>query len=438
LKEEFDVVSSQQVGDDSRWIFAREAVRAAADSCNPEYAPLGIKMLAELYFSQGAYLRAERLYLSALTATFREKGSAHPDVKDCVEKLIKIYRLTDRKDKLQDLLHQQATPKKGSQLLDFLHQREYPKKCSQNYLIRPLVAEDATTVPNETSLASTGEFWYSTTAYRATEILSNLFTADKKRWFEIMPDGIACGDYRWKSRNSGAIMGACYRKPIYSHERITLFPLSRKQVWPNSIAIFLVTMATMYLLVAFLSGHSLLAFPKLLLGAMLLYPLALVCHLVYKAGHKNIIHLERRTGMVVFQHLNKKVSFKEMEGHVTKEVYSTGRGGMREYWMLDISHRECKDLSMAGFECGFQTKYWMVRSEWEFFQQFMAINLPLPDTPQFEPYRHLDPTTEAYDRQHGRARFFWRNMNDATLGDESDESSAIIENYPWLQPGVIG
>jgi hypothetical protein len=200
---------------------------------------------------------------------------------------------------------------------------------------------------------------------------------------------------------------------------------------------FFAVIATMNLIVGFLSSYHSWFFPKLLLGSMLLYLLALAYHLVYKTGRKRIIHLERRTGMVVFQHLNKKFSFKEMEGCVTKKLYST-KGGLREYWMLDIRHRECKDFSMAGMEFGFQTTYPMVRSEWEFFQQFMAINLPLPDTPEFEPYRHLDPTTEAYDSEHGRLRFYWRNMNDEQLRDECAESAAIIENFPWPQPCVLG
>jgi hypothetical protein len=418
LKKEFEAAPSQQSGENSRrFSVAREAVRAAADTCNPRYAPLGIKMLAELYFDQGAYLRAERAYISALTGTFRAKGCAHPDVEDCVEKLIKIYRLTGRQDKLQDLLHHRVSSQKGS-----------PKRP-----IRPPMVEDVTMVER-----SIGESWYEESAFRANEILSNPFTADKKGIVEFMPYGIACGDYRWKPDSGRFIMGAYRREPICNHERIILSPLPRKHAWPNAIGIFFATFATLNLIVGFLSSYHSWLFPKLLFGSMLLYLLALACYLVYKTLPKSIIHLERRTGMVVFQHLNKRFPFKEMEGCVTKELYNAGRGRLSSYWMLDIRHREHKDYSMAGMKCGFQTTYSMVRSEWEFFQQFMAINLPLPDTPEFEPYRHLDPTTETYDSEHGRPRFYWRNKNDEQLRDEYAESAAIIENFPWAGSVIRG
>jgi hypothetical protein len=82
-------------------------------------------------------------------------------VEDCVGKLIKIYRLTGRQDKLQELLHHRKSPQKGS-----------PKR-----LIRPAAAEDVIVVE-----ASSSESCHANTVYSATEILSKPFTADKKGW----------------------------------------------------------------------------------------------------------------------------------------------------------------------------------------------------------------------------------------------------------------
>jgi hypothetical protein len=113
-------------------------------------------------------------------------------VEDCVGKLIKIYRLTGRQDKLQELLHHRKSPQKGS-----------PKR-----LIRPAAAEDVIVVE-----ASSSESCHANTVYSATEILSKPFTADKKGWVEIIPLGIACGDYRWKYDSGRFIMGGIAGNP---------------------------------------------------------------------------------------------------------------------------------------------------------------------------------------------------------------------------------
>lgn len=50
---------------------------------------------------------------------------------------------------------------------------------------------------------------------------------------------------------------------------------------------------------------------------------------------------------------------------------------------------------------------------WDYLQNYMDISKPLPDTPELEAFRHLDPTTAEHDRQTDREPRYWRDMNDA-------------------------
>ncbi|WP_083265510.1 MULTISPECIES: hypothetical protein [Pseudomonadaceae] len=52
---------------------------------------------------------------------------------------------------------------------------------------------------------------------------------------------------------------------------------------------------------------------------------------------------------------------------------------------------------------------------WDYIQNYMDVSQPLPDIPELEKFRHLDPTTAAYDRQHGRNPRYWVDMDDATF-----------------------
>lgn len=52
---------------------------------------------------------------------------------------------------------------------------------------------------------------------------------------------------------------------------------------------------------------------------------------------------------------------------------------------------------------------------WDYLQNYMDISKPLPDTPELETFRHLDPTTAKHDRQIDRAPRYWRDMDDETF-----------------------
>lgn len=57
---------------------------------------------------------------------------------------------------------------------------------------------------------------------------------------------------------------------------------------------------------------------------------------------------------------------------------------------------------------------------WNMIQRYMDTSQPMPDIMVLEPSRERDPTTAAYDREHGRDPRYWRDMTD-------DEFEATIE-----------
>jgi hypothetical protein len=64
---------------------------------------------------------------------------------------------------------------------------------------------------------------------------------------------------------------------------------------------------------------------------------------------------------------------------------------------------------------------------WDFIQNYMNVSRPLPDLPQYEEYRHLDPTTAEYDRLTGRNPRYWIDMDDATFKQVVNDMHQRVE-----------
>ncbi|MCS2608578.1 hypothetical protein [Halomonas dongshanensis] len=73
---------------------------------------------------------------------------------------------------------------------------------------------------------------------------------------------------------------------------------------------------------------------------------------------------------------------------------------------------------------------------WDMLQRYMDVSQPLPDVPQLEPFRHLDPTTKAYDEagKRGRPATYWRDLY-ANSSDE--ELKALREAHRAEVNGTI-
>jgi len=140
--------------------------------------------------------------------------------------------------------------------------------------------------------------------------------------------------------------------------------------------------------------------------------------------------LKRDTGM--FRKVNGMddfidIPFDEMEAQST----TMWDGGNRSMSKLYLAHK----YSKAGIIYGAPHKpAWYTGVLWEFFQHYMDVSRPLPDVPEFEPYRHLDPTTREWDKKHNRPERLWRDMDSETYMELVDASVEVAENYPYLAP----
>ncbi len=71
------------------------------------------------------------------------------------------------------------------------------------------------------------------------------------------------------------------------------------------------------------------------------------------------------------------------------------------------------------------------RMEWEYLLRFADNTRPLPDIPDIEKFRHLDPITAAIDKKNQRPEFYWRKMHvmQQVAIKEDVESRAYAFNF---------
>ncbi|MDX1302287.1 hypothetical protein [Photobacterium sp.] len=135
---------------------------------------------------------------------------------------------------------------------------------------------------------------------------------------------------------------------------------------------------------------------------------------------KDYVTLFRRTGEVGFWN-NKKLIKQDIKDF---DSYSVHR---RDRYMISSFDHDIRNrysgkpigVSFSTIECHASNNF----IEWEFIRQYMDISQPLPDIPQLEYCRHLDPVTAEYDKK-GKRRLpsgqkcpadFWRKMDKATF-----------------------
>lgn len=132
----------------------------------------------------------------------------------------------------------------------------------------------------------------------------------------------------------------------------------------------------------------------------------------------------RRTGMVtIFDYDNngeykkngaigeKVAPFYEFDAYIT---VTPDRQGLPNN-VLCIVHRYRDIWINMGNFVGASNSTSVPCALWDYLQNYMDISKPLPDTPELEAFRHLDPTTAEHDRQTGRAPRYWRDMDDETF-----------------------
>ncbi|WGI24846.1 hypothetical protein QEN58_16175 [Halomonas alkaliantarctica] len=74
---------------------------------------------------------------------------------------------------------------------------------------------------------------------------------------------------------------------------------------------------------------------------------------------------------------------------------------------------------------------------WDMLGRYMDVSQPLPDIPRLEPFRHLDPTTKAFDEagKRGRPATYWRDLyakaSEQELKQWREEHRQVVDAAPW-------
>jgi len=69
------------------------------------------------------------------------------------------------------------------------------------------------------------------------------------------------------------------------------------------------------------------------------------------------------------------------------------------------------------------------RQAWEYVLAFMDNTQPLPDVPEFEPYRHLDPLTAEFDKKNNRPAKYWQLMafeQQSKIANEFNDAAKVF------------
>jgi hypothetical protein len=75
---------------------------------------------------------------------------------------------------------------------------------------------------------------------------------------------------------------------------------------------------------------------------------------------------------------------------------------------------------------------------WDFLQNFMDTQRPLPEIPMYEPYRNSDPTTFEHDKKNGRPARYWIDMDNDTFKEKVKEMLEKIDTIDtFARPNLM-
>ncbi|TVU91578.1 hypothetical protein [Vreelandella titanicae] len=133
--------------------------------------------------------------------------------------------------------------------------------------------------------------------------------------------------------------------------------------------------------------------------------------------------LNRRTGMVkVFSNPAKKntawkvaheLPFHEFDCYIQSSPTSQG---IVQYNLSLVHYSVEAHVALVGM-LGVTSRLDQLAA-WDMLQRFMDTSQPLPDSPQWEDFRPLDPTTLEWDKETGRPPRYWRDMDDETFNQK--------------------
>ena len=112
---------------------------------------------------------------------------------------------------------------------------------------------------------------------------------------------------------------------------------------------------------------------------------------------------------------------------------STDQGGSRAFFPV-ISHKDRDKypdtkMTIVVTELAQNPIYCLLF--WERLVRFMDNTKPLPDIPEYEGYRHLDPITAEFDKHNNRPEVYWRDMSFKQQTEIYDELYAEAYKIGW-------
>ncbi|AQU81421.1 MULTISPECIES: hypothetical protein [unclassified Halomonas] len=120
----------------------------------------------------------------------------------------------------------------------------------------------------------------------------------------------------------------------------------------------------------------------------------------------------RRTGMVMTSRGD--FPFYEFDAYIEMRVGTQGSQFHSFKVIHRYPHRSPDPLTNNSLEFSFAVDGSITQryAVWDMLQRYMDVSQPLPDVPELEPFRHLDPTTKAYDEagKRGRPATYWRDL----------------------------
>ncbi len=137
--------------------------------------------------------------------------------------------------------------------------------------------------------------------------------------------------------------------------------------------------------------------------------------------------LNRRTGEVIVFANPRKASTAWQVGHRLPfhefDCYlqsTPSHQGLPQFNLSLVHYREEAHVALVGM-FGATSSHVEQRAAWDMVQRYMDTSQPLPDTPLWEEFRPLDPTTLAHDQRTGRPTRYWRDMDDETFQQKVHE-----------------
>jgi len=161
-----------------------------------------------------------------------------------------------------------------------------------------------------------------------------------------------------------------------------------------------------------------------------------------KPSRGPIWELNRRTGMVTLFDYKNNGEYKKNGtiGELTAPFYefdayivsAPDRQGTMNH-VLCLAHRYRDIVINFASLVNLDTRWQLPCALWDYLQNYMDTSGPLPELPRYEEFRHLDPTTAAYDLKTGRNPRFWIDMDNATFKLYLDQLLDNIDGIDTFQ-----